>query len=256
MGRKTTKKTRIFYPYWTPKIPGNEGKRSKKQGTPCRAKKQGIQKKNKERKDREQYLSWLCSIVRGFRLLGGLGGGLRGIRSLSMHPEGPGIEKFHSGSNAWKNRDIPGVPEKFEKKKVWVWIFPGGVGAFHVKGWGPKSSVCPSKPGKSILFLRDIPGICRGYPGGARKVREKKSLCSILVPYSVILDRLGIVNSVIDYRLQTCNSQLLPEPCPEGPGIEKFHSGSNAWKNPRVDTFISATGPSPLLRITPPPNTL
>ena len=26
--------------------------------------------------------------------------------------------------------------------------------------------------------------------------------------------RLGIINSAIVYRLQTCNSQLLPEPCP------------------------------------------
>ena len=49
-----------------------------------------------------------------------------------------------------------------------VWIFSGGVGVFHVKGWGPKSSACPSKPGKSNFFG----GISRdfaGYPGGARK---------------------------------------------------------------------------------------
>ena len=26
-------------------------------------------------------------------------------------------------------------------------IFSGGVGVFHVKEWGPKSSVCPSKAG-------------------------------------------------------------------------------------------------------------
>ena len=42
----------------------------------------------------------------------------------------------------------------------------GGVGVFHVKGWGPKSSVCPSKPretklfgGISGLFAWDIPGV-------------------------------------------------------------------------------------------------
>ena len=50
-----------------------------------------------------------------------------------------------------------------------VQIFSGGVGVFHVKGWGPKSSVCPSKPGKPNFFggiSRDLPG----YPGGPRKV--------------------------------------------------------------------------------------
>ena len=29
-----------------------------------------------------------------------------------------------------------------------------------MNGWGPKSSVCPSKPGKSNFFWRDIPGFC------------------------------------------------------------------------------------------------
>ena len=43
-------------------------------------------------------------------------------------------------------------------------ISSGGVGLFHVKEWGPKSSVCPSKPretkfcgGISWDFCRDIP---------------------------------------------------------------------------------------------------
>ena len=46
-----------------------------------------------------------------------------------------------------------------------VRISSGGVGVFHVKGWGPKSSVCPSKPRETKLFggisrdfWRDIPG--------------------------------------------------------------------------------------------------
>ena len=34
----------------------------------------------------------------------------------------------------------------------WARIFSGGLGFFHTKGWGPKSSVCPSKPGKSNSF--------------------------------------------------------------------------------------------------------
>ena len=36
--------------------------------------------------------------------------------------------------------------------------------------WGPKSSVCPSKPRETTLFWRDIPGFSPGYLGGARKV--------------------------------------------------------------------------------------
>ena len=55
-----------------------------------------------------------------------------------------------------------------------VRISSDGVGVFHVKGWGPKSSVCPSKPWKTKLFG----GISRNFrtdiSGGARKVLEKK----------------------------------------------------------------------------------
>ena len=53
-----------------------------------------------------------------------------------------------------------------------VRIFSGGVGVFHTKGWGPKSSVCPSKPGKSNFFggiSRDFAGISRGCPKSLRK---------------------------------------------------------------------------------------
>ena len=62
-----------------------------------------------------------------------------------------------------------------------VRIFSGGVGVFHVKGWGAKSSVCPSNQGNQTL-LAGYPGILPGYPGGARKVWEKKVWCSIFVP--------------------------------------------------------------------------
>ena len=48
-------------------------------------------------------------------------------------------------------------------------IFSGGVGVFHVEGWGPKSSVCPSKPRETKLF-GGISRILPGYPRNARKV--------------------------------------------------------------------------------------
>ena len=51
-----------------------------------------------------------------------------------------------------------------------------------MKGWGLKSSVCPSKPGKSNFFggtSRDFAGISRRWPKSLRK----ESLCSIFGPY-------------------------------------------------------------------------
>ena len=53
-----------------------------------------------------------------------------------------------------------------------VRISSGRVGVFHVKGWGPKSSVCPSKPGKSNVFggiSRDFAGISRRHLKSLRK---------------------------------------------------------------------------------------
>ena len=50
------------------------------------------------------------------------------------------------------------------------------------EGVGPKSSMCPSKPGKSNFFggiSQDFAGISRKCPKSLRK----KSLCSIFAPY-------------------------------------------------------------------------
>ena len=56
-----------------------------------------------------------------------------------------------------------------------VRIFSGGLGIFHVKGWGPQSSVCPSKFRETKLFglPRDIPGFCRAIPGNPQSLRKK-----------------------------------------------------------------------------------
>ena len=63
-----------------------------------------------------------------------------------------------------------------------------------MKGWGPTSFVCLSKPRKNQTFSRDIPGFWLGYPGGARKV-GKKSLCLIFVPleYTKSIHRLCLL---------------------------------------------------------------
>ena len=82
--------------------------------------------------------------------------------------------------SAPKSRDALRLRRRFfqARKKnpnlnFWVRIFSGGMGVFHVKGWGPKSSVCPSKPRESNFFggkSRDFAGISRQK---ARKVWEK-----------------------------------------------------------------------------------
>ena len=43
-----------------------------------------------------------------------------------------------------------------------------------MNGWGPKSSIRPSKPGKSNFLARDIPGFCRDIPGAPEKFEKKK----------------------------------------------------------------------------------
>ena len=55
---------------------------------------------------------------------------------------------------------------KSTNPNFWVWISSGGIGVFHVKGLGPKSSVCPLKPRETKLlgriswdFCRDIPAV-------------------------------------------------------------------------------------------------
>ena len=66
-----------------------------------------------------------------------------------------------------------------------VRIFSGGVGVFHVNGWGPKSSIRPSKPGKSNFLggiSRDFAGISRGRPKSLRK----KKVC-VQFPFPKLL---------------------------------------------------------------------
>ena len=64
-----------------------------------------------------------------------------------------------------------------------VRIFSSGVGVFHVNGWGPKSSIRPSKPGKSNFLggiSRDFAGISRNF----LKSLRRKGLGSIFGPYT------------------------------------------------------------------------
>ena len=51
-----------------------------------------------------------------------------------------------------------------------------------MKGWGPKSSVCPSKPGKSNFWGRDIAGFCRDIPEEPEKFEKIKVRVQFSVP--------------------------------------------------------------------------
>ena len=57
-----------------------------------------------------------------------------------------------------------------------VRISSGGKGVFHVKGWGPKSSVCPSKPRETKLLSGNSQGFCHDILGATEKFEKKKLL--------------------------------------------------------------------------------
>ena len=82
--------------------------------------------------------------------------------------------------DGWENDTVQGR-KRNPNPNFLDWIFSSGVGVFHVNGWGPKSSICASKLGKSNFFggiSRDFAGISRRCPKSLRKT----SLCSISVP--------------------------------------------------------------------------
>ena len=57
-----------------------------------------------------------------------------------------------------------------QTQTFWPGYLRVGWGVFHVKGWGPKSSLCPSKPRETKLFGGISLGSLAGYPGRAREV--------------------------------------------------------------------------------------
>ena len=65
--------------------------------------------------------------------------------------------------------------------------FRVGWGVFHVKGWGPKSSACPSKPRETKLFGRDrvFPEFCRDIPGVPGKFEKKKFVFNSSFPINL-----------------------------------------------------------------------
>ena len=90
-----------------------------------------------------------------------------------------------------------------------------GWGSSTRGGGGAKSSVCPSKPGKSNLFGRDMPGFCRDIPAVPEKF-EKKSLSSSFGPYLTrqhLRWQMPNCVSVIQWPLKTSPSPWWPKAC-------------------------------------------
>ena len=93
---------------------------------------------------------------------------------LTLTPGCLGIKKFLPITGAavkhssWCGGPRFSAKTSMTRRVLWVVsvrISSGGVGFFHVKRWGPKSSVCPSKPRESKVFSGiswDFAGISRG----------------------------------------------------------------------------------------------
>ena len=65
------------------------------------------------------------------------------------------------------------MQEHEHKLKLWAQISSEGGWVFHMKGWGPKSSVCPSKPRENKIgdrISRDVGSDVPGVPRVLRKI--------------------------------------------------------------------------------------
>ena len=62
----------------------------------------------------------------------------------------PDLDTFYA-RKLWADFSFPTIRQETNPNFL-VQISSDGVGVFHVKGWGPKSSVCPSKPRETKLF--------------------------------------------------------------------------------------------------------
>ena len=113
----------------------------------------------------------------------------RGLRNASfLGKDGGKRYRYWKNYGWWQNTtDSSAVPflvrkgplgnsgeKKEPKPELFVRISSVGVGVFHVKGWGPKNPVCPSKPRETKLFGGISPGILPGYPGGCPKSFRQK----------------------------------------------------------------------------------
>ena len=109
-------------------------------------------------------------------------------------------------------------------------IFSGGVGVFHMKGWGPKSSVCPSKPGKSNFFGGDIPGFWWDIPGAPDKFEKKKVWVQFSFPKYKRSPASNQQNKAFNCKLRALKSESqglkVGDSVLKGPSSCEFSTGS------------------------------
>ena len=77
-----------------------------------------------------------------------------------------------------------------------------------MKGWGPKSLVCPSKPKETNIFGGISRDSCQDIPGAPKSLRNK-SLCSIVGPYDCRTFSLQNKTS-FEERHATCPNNVKP----------------------------------------------
>ena len=109
---------------------------------------------------------WLLGRV--LQLQWGDGGGLPKVRTERAR----GAETGSSSEAVFTERAFGQARKRNPNPNFLIRIFSGGVGVFRVNGWGPKSSIRPSKPGKSNFLgriSRDFAGISRNRPKSLRK---------------------------------------------------------------------------------------
>ena len=98
--------------------------------------------------------------------------------------------------------------KKSTNPNFWVRIFSGGVRVFYMKGWGPKSSVCPWRPGNSNFFAGISREFCWDVPELPEKFDNKKSLCSFFGPYFTAIWLILCFSLCKIWRFQACNSGI------------------------------------------------
>ena len=94
------------------------------------------------------------------------------------------IRTFPAKSGKFPGLETPQARKRNPNPNFWVRIFFGWGGGSKTSTWrggGQKVRYVPRNQGNHI-FLAGYPRILPGYPGGGRKVREKKSLCSFFGP--------------------------------------------------------------------------
>ena len=100
----------------------------------------------------------------------------RSLQQVNFHCSFYGIyqKKFFKNVRNPNHHYFRQEKKEPKPKLLRVQIFSGGVGVFHVKGWGPKKFGMSLETREIKLFWAGYPGLLPGYPGSIRKFEKKK----------------------------------------------------------------------------------